>query len=151
MVQITEWEFSDEEGQTYVAPEEGYRHLLITGASLDEENLVYRVEFQDLQNDAEFSVRYWMNKVNDAGTTTPDRSQRGTLVTLGHAVLGTEKGIPFPADIQGGVVLANVMLKASSKNPEKLYPRIYKYLPVTAEWACLGTIDQYTVDSEEAY
>jgi len=151
MVKITEWEFSNEEDQSYIPPEEGYRHLLIKGASLDEENLVYRVEFQDLQNEAEFSIRYWMNKLNDSNVYVPDRSQRGTLVTLGHAVLGTEKGIPFPEDIIGGVVAANLMLKASTKNPDKFYPRIYKYLPVTAEWACLGSIDQFTVDSEEAF
>lgn len=148
MVQITKWEYSDEEENAYIAPEEGNRFLLIQSASCEDD--VYSLNVQDLQNDAEFQLRYWLNNTTDAGLLTPNKSARGTLVTLGHAILGTEKGIPYPDDIIGGVTGAEVKLYDSKKDPSKKFAKVFRFYPVSADWTCLGTLDgQYSEGGEE--
>lgn len=145
-VKITQWEFSNEEEYQEIPVLEGDRFLLVRSAQITDDK-TYVLEFRDLQNDAEFTIRHRMNKADDYGNIVPNKRARGTLVTLGHAILGTDKGVPYPSDIVGGVCLANIKLNEFNG---KMYPNIYKYEPVSYEWTLMGTMEeQYFLDEDD--
>lgn len=156
-IKVTEWKFSDETEAERIPVLEGSRYLLINDASYTEGEEVYSINFQDLQNDARFSVKYWLNTSDKNGNIVPNSAARGTLISLHHAALGQNKGLPYPADIIGAVVCGEVVLKDYNG---KAFPKIYKYKPVNMDWAVLGFIEEQYVeetaeepaaDSEEEY
>lgn len=145
-IKITQWEYSDEIEQPDVPVEEGDRYLFVRNAYLTDDK-VYIISFKDLQNEAEFTIKHKMNKADDNGNIIRNNKARGTLVTLGHAILGTEKGVPHPDDIIGGVCHAEIKL---NEFKGKMYPNIYRYEPVNYEWSLLGTMEeQYYEEDEE--
>lgn len=147
----TVWKYSNEVEKQDIPIETGYRHLLITDAVEDEDAGTYKLSFMDLGNDAEFNITFWLNNISDNGTISPNKKARGTLISLGKALAGAPIGIPFPGDIITGVVAADVTLSPSKSNPDVSYARIYKFEPVSRDFAMLGGIDQYCIeDGEEA-
>lgn len=143
---ITEWKYSDEKEEVFAPVEPGIRDLIIEDARFSEGDEVYTIFFRDLENDAKFSLRYWLITADENGNIKPDTRQRGTLITLGKALFGPESnaGVPFPGDIIGGVVRAEVVLKPNAAG-DKSFPRIYKYEPTTEDLAYCGTIEQYFI------
>lgn len=141
-----QWKYSNEVEKESIPVEAGIRHLLITDARLTDDE-TYIVEFEDLENEAVFSLRYWLNSIDDNGNIKPSAKDRGTLISLGKALAGRSIGIPYPDDIIGGVVEAEIFLKPN-KAGDRFFPRAYKFNPVNSDLACLGTLDQYTIDAE---
>lgn len=146
-IKVTEWKFSDETESERIPVEAGMRYLLINSASYTEGEEVYTLNFQDLQNEARFTIKYWLNTSDKNGNIVPNSAARGTLISLHHAALGQDKGIPYPEDIVGAVVRGEVVLRDYNG---KSFPKIYKYKPVNLDWACLGFIEeQYVEDSPD--
>lgn len=145
-IKVTEWKFSKEVEAERIPVEPGIRYLLINDASYTEGEEIYTLNFQDLQNDARFTVKYWLNSSDKSGNIIPNSAARGTLISLHHAALGQDRGIPYPDDIKGAVVRGDVTLKDYNG---KMFPKIYKYMPVSLEWACMGFIEEQYVESEE--
>lgn len=147
----TSWNYENLAIPEYTAPEEGEQYLYIRNAVCDEsdKSSPYKITFESLSNNAVFTISYWM-WVADKTTSefSVGTKQCMTLVELGKALAGKSIGIPNPADIVGGVVLANVVMEPSKKDPSKSYARIYDYSPVPKDIAELATIDQYYVGQE---
>lgn len=147
-IKITGWKYSGEKEQSWIPAEAGLRYLYIQDASYTEGEEIYTLNFQDLQNEARFTIKYWLNTSDKNNNIVPNSAARGTLISLGHSVLGTDEGIPFPDDIKGAVVCGEVVLKEYNG---KTFPKIYKFTPVSSEWAMLGTIEeQYVEDYDDA-
>ena len=141
-----EWEFSDvkAEERTFPRPEEGDRYLKIIDAVYDDNDRRYTITVFDLGNEAQYSLSYWLDTSDfETNNIVPNVAHRNALVSLGHALAGKDIGIPNPDAIRGGVVLAHVTLKASKKDPEKKYARVFKYDPVDEDMAVLADIEQY--------
>ena len=145
-IKVTEWKFSNEVEAERIPVEAGNRYLLINEASFNESDGTYTLNLQDLQNEARFTIKYWLNSSDKYGNIIPNSAARGTLISLHHAALGQDKGIPYPDDIKGAVVQGEVILKDYNG---KMFPKIYKYKPVTEDWACLGFIEEQYVVPEE--
>ncbi len=145
-IKVTEWKFSEETEAERIPVEEGVRYLLINGATYTEGEEVYSINFQDLQNDARFTVKYWLNSSDKNGNIIPNSAARGTLISLHHAALGQDKGIPYPDDIVGAVVRGEIVLKDYNG---KAFPKIYKYMPVSLDWACMGFIEEQYVEGSD--
>lgn len=147
-----EWDLSGLTAGEFIEPEAGERYLEITDASYDDANMTYSVSFRDLHNEAEFSLRYWPYSIDARGRKEPNKRDIGTLGTLGSALAGENIGIPHPADIVGGVVMGEVVLKEvpSKTDPTKMrkFARIYKFGPVPYDFAMIATIDQYWIGQE---
>lgn len=155
----TGWKYAEETDTENIPVEAGIRHLMITDAELVENdqgmegNDIYQLTFTDLQNDASFRLRYWINDTMDKQgniLNPPKRNHltNATLISLKYAVSGERKGYPIPEDIVGAVVKAEVVLKPGKSGGA--YPRIYKFSPVSSEWALMGTLDyQFTDDSAD--
>ena len=138
----TEWEYSNEVDCTQIDPEQGPQYLQIMDARFDEVKNTYTLTLQSFKNNALFTVTYWLTTEDEGGATLPNSKSRGTLISLGKALAGEPIGIPFPDDVKGGVVGANVtMSKPNAKGIS--YPRIYSFDPVPEDIAVLATIDQY--------
>jgi hypothetical protein len=104
------------------APEAGIRQLMVRKWEMDETdptNPIYILDFQDLENEAYFSVRYWLKGKSEA-------SVKGTLKSLKKAIFGEDCLVPVE-DIKGAVVLGEVTINNDG------YARIYKYLPAPKE------------------
>lgn len=142
-IKVTEWKYSDEVEAERIPVIPGERHLIINDASYQDGDEIYTINFQDAQNGARFSIKYWLNTSDKSGNIVPNSSARGSLISLHFAALGQRKGLPFPADIIGAVVRGEVVMKEYNG---KEFPKIYTYKPVSADWAALyGFIqEQYT-------
>lgn len=143
-----EWEFSNvkEEAMAYAKPEEGDRYLKIIDADYNEDDQRYTITVHDLGNEAQFTLSYWLFTADpETNNIIPNVAQRNTLVSLGRALAGKDIGVPNPATIIGGVVLAHIVLKASKKDPEKKYARCFKFDAVDEEMAVLADIEQYYI------
>lgn len=126
--------------------EAGLQYLKVLDASYDENNARYRIRFQSLANDAEFSLMFFFASKDDDSLPPKltNRKQMGTVASLGEALAGCNIGIPNPADIIGGVVMANIALRESNG---KTYANTYKFEPVPKEVAgSFADIDQYSID-----
>lgn len=145
----TVWKYSNEVEKQNIPVEAGYRTLLITDAVEDESAATYKISFMDLGNDAEFSVTFWLNNISDTGMIMPNTKARGTLISLGKALAGSPIGIPYPGDIISGVVAAEVTLQPSKKDPNTNFARIYRFEPVSRDFAVLGGLDQYCIEDGE--
>ncbi len=128
--------------------EAGLQYLKVLDASYDENNARYRIKFQSLANDAEFSLMFFFADSHDDSIPPKltNRRQMGTVASLGEALAGCNIGIPNPADIIGGVVMAEVSFRDSTSTG-KTYTTIYKFEPVPKEVAgSFADIDQYSID-----
>lgn len=142
----TAWKFDEVEDTPRVMAEEGMRYLLIEEAKMGDDG-VYTLWVKDLQNDATFSLRYWLEVAGEDGSITLDDAAKGTLISLKHALTGIKKGIPNPVNIAGGVVRGNVVIRESKTG--KKYPKVFKFMPVSEDWACMGSLDQYCEELSE--
>ena len=143
----TQWQFSDEVDARSIPVEEGLRNMFIQDANYKEDSGEYSVSMVDLGNNAEFKLRYWLYNVDPAtNTRTSNSKARGTLISLGKALAGIEIGIPYPADIVGGVVSGDVRLGTSSRGTP--FPKVYHFMPVDKYLADCGLIDQYYIGAE---
>lgn len=144
---VTEWEYSDVVDATAIPVAEGDQFLSILDAIYRPDDDEYTLYVKSLQNDAEFSLRYWLTSRDQGGALIPNSKSRGTLVSLGIALAGDAIGIPNPVDIRGGVVRANVVLsKPNDKGAQ--YPRVYSFQAVPEDIAVLSSIDQYYIPNE---
>lgn len=145
---ITQWEFSNGENYDAVDPEAGYRMLKIMNASCTKDDLsreIYNITCLDLQNNAEFDLRFFLTSISDNMVRTEDRKQRSMVQSLGRSLFGPEfTGLPYPSDIIGGIVGAEITLKESSSG--RMYPRTYHFDPVPMDWAMMADIEQYYYD-----
>jgi hypothetical protein len=145
---VTEWEFSNVVDATTIPVQEGAQYLSITDVIYRADQDEYTLYVKSLQNDAEFTLRYWLTARDQGGALIPNSKSRGTLVSLGIALAGEPIGIPNPVDIIGGVVLADVTLsKPNDKGAQ--YPRVYSFQAVPEDIAILSSIDQYYIPNEE--
>lgn len=145
---VTEWEYSGEVDKTLIPPETGIRNLSIVDASLDPERNIYKVTVDDIDAGCEYTLQYWLDYTDgNTGETTPNRTARGTLISLGKALFAEEaRGIPAPCDIIGGVVKAEVKLQKSTTSDAQ-YPRIYKFMAASRDVVEENAlIDQYYVE-----
>lgn len=150
MLNETKWAYSNEEveGDTYIQPVEGLQYLQINKAELDESTARYKLGLKSLSNNAYLNLSYWLDQVDqETGQPVPDPKSRRVLISLKRALYGPEaKGIPHPNDIIGCVVLAEVKMQPTKKDPSKVYPRIYDYKPVPEGVAKdFGNPDQYAL------
>jgi len=141
----TKWELSDKIVKQN-SIEYGDRYVMITGASYDSTEKVYKISVRDIMCDAEFSLTYWLEGWNkDKTERIENKTSVGTLNTLGEALAGVNIGIPNPQDIIGGVVMAEVT-KTNPNEQGKTYTRVYKFKPVPGDIAACATIDQYYLE-----
>ena len=140
---ITEWEYSNEVEKSSIPIEEGARFVKIKDAVFEPDKKEYYLTMEDLTNGATINLRYWLNGTDKNGNITSNTQARGTLISLGKALFGQALGIPAPVDVIGGVVIAEVVLKASTTSDAK-YPRVYKFSPATEEVVSgYSDIEQY--------
>lgn len=147
----TSWTLENINIPEYIVPEEGPQYLFIKNATCDEtdKSAPYKITLESLSNEAVFTLSYWMYASDrNTGEFIPSTKQCGTLITLGKALAGKSIGIPNPVDIIGGVVLANVIMEPSKKDPSKTYARVYEFEPVPKDIAELAAIDQYYIGQE---
>ena len=142
---ITQWEGSEAKGNEYEVPEEGPAYCLITNATYDKSTFEYRLYMHNLNTDKDMmSFRYTMKKAGQDGTIEPNHYSEGTLISLGKAVFGQKVGVPFPTDIIGAVVIANIKHREYNG---KTYASIYTFDAVPAEIVrSYGQIVQFSVD-----
>lgn len=138
----TEWEFSNEVDNKTIPPQEGEQFAQIMNATYNDKEGTYILTLQSLTNNAEFNLHYWLFQKDENGATLPNSRNRGTLITLGRALAGEPIGIPFPADVIGGIVKVDVKFSKPDKNGN-IYPRVYAFSPVPEDIAAIASIDQY--------
>lgn len=143
----TQWEFSNEVDQTQIPVDEGDAYLFITNARFDEEQGIYTLDVEHLNTSAQFSLRYYLYQTDENNNRSLNPQTKGTLISLGMALAGTQIGIPNPCDVIGGVVSAYIWLKTSSKG--KVYPKVYRFDPVNKDMAAFATIEQYYTELGE--
>lgn len=140
----TMWEFSEEkEAETtgFQIPPEGERYLIIEKAEFDEKTRKYRIWFQDIGTEIKFTMIYNMDMVDKStGQVVSNPMSRNTLITLNFAIFGEKQGIPYPGDIEGAVVSADIKYR---EYEGKKYVNIKKYAPVNADMVVYSSIDQY--------
>lgn len=129
---ITNWEYSNEVEKESIPVEEGDRFVKITSSQFLPDTKEYHLSVEDLTNGATFTLRYWLNSSDKNGNIISNTQARGTLISLGKSLFGQPVGIPAPTDVVGGVVIAEVVLKASTTSDAK-FPRVYKFRPATKE------------------
>lgn len=132
---LNTWMLSDEVEvkKEYAKPIEGKQPLYIIDASFNAEKMEYKIKFQSLENDAEFELTYFLQSVKD-GQIVKSQWAYNVLIGLGKALFDTEaQGVPFFEDIIHGLVIGNVKMEASKKDPTKKYAKIYEYKPVDAD------------------
>lgn len=132
----------------YIAPEAGQQYLKITDASYDENNARYRVDLLSLANNAEFSQTYFFSAKDDESfpPKLSNKKQMGIVASIGTSLAGSNIGIPNPADIVGGVVLADVKMDAYNG---KVRPKIWVFEPVPQDIALsYADIEQYYLSDD---
>lgn len=144
---VTQWEYSNEIDQTQIPIEEGLAYLYITNARYDENEGIYSIDFENVQTNAQFNVRYYLIQRDEYGNKSLNPQTKGTLISLGKALAGVQIGIPKDCDIRGGVVSGYIYMKDSSNG--RKYPKIYHFEPVNQDMAACATIDQYYIGAEE--
>lgn len=140
----TKWEFSDEkeaEMTGFQLPPEGDRYLTIEDAEFDEKTRKYRLWFVDIGTNTKFVMIYNMDMVDKStGQVVANPMSRNTLISLNFALFGERQGIPYPGDIVGGVVGAEIKYR---EYEGKKYVNIKKYSPVNADMVVYSSIEQY--------
>lgn len=143
------WEYSDEVVEEVVRKNIplGERNLFIKNAELTGDK-VYILTLTDLEDEeCENQFRFWLDTTDKLGNIIKNVQARGTLISLGEALAGRPIGIPAPDSVIGGVVHAEVKESKPNTNGQ-VYLRIYKFEPVTEEYAMCATIDQYYIGAE---
>lgn len=144
MFKTTEWEYSGvkEERPVYKDPLDGERYLFIEDASYDDDSTRYTLNVSDLgDRTVRYRLTYNLSRVDKVtGDLVPNISARNALVGLGKALFGRDVGVPFPGDVIGGVVRAQVKLREyNGRN----YANVYEYGTVSEDMAVFAEIDQY--------
>lgn len=122
MYSNTKWKGSDMTADNTPAEniEPGYRLLKITFADYicpEGKEPYYQIRARELGTGAIFSGRYWFE-----GDSQGAAGARATLISLNKALFGDNaQGVPYPPDIVGGIVGADVELNS------KGFTRVYKY------------------------
>lgn len=161
MIKITNWELSDipddqikdgENREYKTFTREGPVTVKITdvvrfGPDEVQENKrnTYSVSVECIEGGddagAKARVTYWLM---EKGTDKYSPKTLGTLSSLGKAVLGPEfpdKGIPFPDDIRGAVVMADINF--SKPDPlGRVFTRIFKWMPASYDFSAFSEIEQ---------
>ncbi len=141
----TNWEYSGEVKEERIEPAAGEQTLFIKSADYDQDAKVYFIDVQSLQNDAVFTLKYWLITNAANGDIRPNSAARGTLISLGIALAGAPIGIPAPQDIIGAVVQANVSLKPS-KTSDRMFPRVYEFTTAPTNLIeAFSEIDQFKI------
>ncbi len=127
MYKVTHWKGSDMTSESNFARiEPGVRTVKITDAKYVEEEgkePYYNLKLQEVGTNATLYQRYWFE-----GDTGSAASQRASLIILHRSIFGPNaKGVPFPDDIIGAVVSADVEIN------NKGYPKVYKWYPASEE------------------
>lgn len=148
---LTPWEFSDvtdEEVSTFEQMAAGWRHVKICDAGCDE-NGKYFLKLEDLQAPGVTAyVSYNLYKSGENGEMVRNAWSLSTLRSLGKALFNMDRGIPNPADIVGGVCLAEVRHKTSQATG-RTYVNIYQYKPDIEDFVALGSLmDQFYLPNE---
>lgn len=86
-------------------------------------------------------LTYWLME-KDTNKYSP--KTLGTLSSLGKAILGPTfpaKGIPFPDDIRGAVVMADINF--SKPDPlGRVFTRVFKWMPASYDFSAFSEIEQ---------
>lgn len=127
MYKVTHWKGSEMTGgPTYTPIEPGPRTVKITRAEYVEEEgkePYYSLYLKEVNADGTMPQRYWFE--GDSGSAA---AQRSSLIMLNKAIFGPNAaGVPFPDDIVGAVVSADV------ETNNKGFPRVYKWYPASEE------------------
>lgn len=145
VLQDIPWAYSECIDPTSIPVEAGVRTLFIRDVFFDEDSSKYRVDLEDMGNNAVFNVSYWLL------TKDGDLNERsvGTLGSLKRALFGPQAvGIPNPITIKGGIVSAEVVIPEAN-SAGKVYPRIYHFDAVEKDLAELSALKgQYYVGAE---
>ena len=133
----TQWAKSTVTAEGYPKLEEGEQYLKIKEATYDDttdpENPFYQIVMDNVETGARGWFKYWTS-----GNGKSARSHRGAYISLGKALAGVEIGEPWPDDIVGGVVVADV------KFTDQGYPRCYHFSAAPQEIVeTYSDIDQY--------
>lgn len=157
----TTWKMSNETGEMgFKLPPEGDRTILIENADITEDER-YILNCIDLETNTSFNLSYFLNRaetVNGETQLVPNVYSRGTLVTLGEALAGKKIGVPFFADVIGGVVVAvGLTNNPSKKDPSKKYPTVRKFAPASESMVVAfsklkdesGEVAQYSVPDDQ--
>lgn len=154
---LTPWEFdnvtaadAETTGFDNKLMEAGWRHVKILNATCDD-NGKYALRLQDLQEpEATAYVSYNMYKQGDNGEIVKNGWSMATLLSLKKALFDEDQGLPNPADIIGGVCLAEVRHKTSSTTG-RTYVNIYKFRPDIESFVMLGDLmEQFYLPDEAA-
>lgn len=142
----TEWKYSNEIDQTQIPIEEGQAYLFIRDARFDDDKGIYRLDVENLNTSAQFSLNYYLESRDENNQVSVNAQAKGTLISLGIALAGVQIGVPNPQDVKGGVVSAYINLKESQNG--RMYPKVYHFEPVDEDMAAFATIDQYYMGCE---
>ena len=155
----TAWEFDDVEEKTkeFVLPDPGEQYLKIIGAEYDRDKHKYIIDFETVNDGIEFRLFYNVDRINNrTGDYDPNVSVRNCLVGLKKAIFNTKKGLPYPDDIVGAVVLGEVQIREydgtdAEGNPvKKKAVSIWRYGPVPEDIVLsYGEIEQYYEEMAE--
>jgi len=142
---LTKWAGSDIVEKRMDIPEEGPAYCQIRRASYDKSSFKYVLNLYNLATDSDmYPFFYTMKKADASGKIGPNRYSEGTLISLGRAVFGKEVGVPFPDDVIGAIVIANIKLREYNG---KTYASIYTFDAVPAEIVrSFGQIVQFSSD-----
>lgn len=90
---------------------------------------------------AKAKLTYWLM---EKGMDKYAPKTLGTLASLGKAILGDafpNKGIPYPDDIKGAVVMADINF--SKPDPlGRVFTRVFKWMPASYDFSAFSEIEQ---------
>lgn len=150
---ITPWKYSNTEIKEEPKFTAGLKTVKILDAKLfDEFNAevewqkdTYTMKIQCLEEGesegATTRLTFWLK---DSKTGKDNVRVQGTLNSLGRALFGDEnfpRGFPCPADIIGGVVVAEISLKENEMGQS--YPKVYHFVAASDDFSIYSDIEQF--------
>lgn len=150
---ITPWQYSNTEIAEEPRFTAGLKTVKILDAKAYDENTAeaewqkntYTMKVQCIEEGesmgATTKLTFWLK---DSKTGQDNARVHGTLNSLGRALFGDEnfpKGFPCPADIKGGVVVAEITLKENEMG--QTFPKVYHFVSASDDFSVYSDIEQY--------